>query len=693
LTRPPNDPDTSKTRAREPGLIGVTPRICPTCLTPIPDDAAFCTQCGAPSATRILTPSTSGGVRTDLTSSSYAAEPEHLQRALGSNYELGRLIGRGGYAEVFAVRDRRLNRELAIKVLRPDLIVTKSLLARFRREAEAVAALHHRGIVPVYDVGQSDGIGFIVMPLIQGESLKRRLLAEPRLPVAEVKRILLEAADALAAAHAAGVVHRDIKPENIMLEGPERRVLLMDFGIAKAVDTADNQLTATGVIVGTPQYMSPEQACGDPNVDHRSDQYSLAVVGYQMLSGRVPFEGETARAVMAKQMLDEPPPLWELVAPLPTAMMAALERALAKDPGKRFPTIGEFAAALRQESGLVRPDKEKARRARSRATRRGRPWALWATGALSVALTVVAVSQWRPPAPPATPAKPETTFVARQAASPPPPPAPAPPLKGNDRADRVVTVVDSLPAPGPAREQPAASPRVDSVVVAPAPAPPPPPTCAGAFLKDDWATAYALCPAEAKQSAVASRYAGVLFAEGRGGPEDPDQALALLQDAVARGDAPARALLSLQQYQVARRLERTDPSRATELYRSAALAGVEKAFPILAERFEKGIGTPRDLGQAADWYERAAQGGHVPSELRLAQWYARGFGVAKDEARAARWFREAAQQGNPEAMYQYGMALLNGRGVTRSEQDGISWIGQAAAAGNQEAARELERRR
>src|SRR5206468_12536562 len=187
-----------------------------------------------------------------------------LQRALGPHFILGPLIGRGGYAEVFSVRDKRLKRDLAIKVLRPDLIVSRSLLARFRREAEAVAALHHPQIVPVYDVGEAEGICYIAMPLIRGESLKAVILREGCLPVTEVKRILSEAAHALSVAHQAGVIHRDTKPENIMLEGPEHRVLLMDFGIAKAVDANEAAVTATGVIVGTPQYMSPEQASGDP---------------------------------------------------------------------------------------------------------------------------------------------------------------------------------------------------------------------------------------------------------------------------------------------------------------------------------------------------------------------------------------------------------------------------------------------
>ncbi len=229
-----------------------------------------------------------------------------LQRALGSNYELGKLVGRGGFAEVFLVHDKRLKRDLALKALRPDLVISEHLLTRFRREAETVAALRHPHIVPIYDIGEADGIAYILMPLIQGESLRALLMREGPRPVREATRIMLEASDALGAAHDAGVVHRDIKPENIMLEGKTRRVQLMDFGIAKAIDTSGDEgpgLTSTGMLVGTPHYMSPEQASGEPNLAHRSDQYSLALVAYQMITGSLPFDGDATRHVRFQQMV------------------------------------------------------------------------------------------------------------------------------------------------------------------------------------------------------------------------------------------------------------------------------------------------------------------------------------------------------------------------------------------------------
>ena len=270
----------------------------------------------------------------------------HAKRA-GCGRKLGHLIGRGGFAEVFQVRDLWLKRDLALKAIRPDLGVSETILARFRREAEAVAALRHPNIVPIYDIGEAEGILYILMPLIKGESLKSLLTRDGRRPINEARRIMLEAASALGAAHEAGLIHRDIKPENIMLEGKARRVLVMDFGIAKVMDAAgDSTLTSTGTIVGTPHYMSPEQASGDPRIDHRTDQYSLAVVGYHMLTGAVPFEGESTRQVLFKQMMESPRSMRELVPEVPQALMEAVSRAMAKEAAERFPSMEAFAEAI-----------------------------------------------------------------------------------------------------------------------------------------------------------------------------------------------------------------------------------------------------------------------------------------------------------------------------------------------------------
>ncbi|MCK6449206.1 MAG: serine/threonine protein kinase, partial [Planctomycetes bacterium] len=201
--------------------------------------------------------------------------------------------------------------------LRPDLVISEHLLTRFRREAETVAALRHPHIVPIYDIGEADGIAYILMPLIQGESLRALLMREGPRPVREATRIMLEASDALGAAHEA----------------------VMDFGLAKqqVVDgpncgTSSLLSTQTGMILGTPHYMSPEQASGEPNLDHRSDQYSLAVVAYQMITGSLPFDGESTRAVLFQQMVGVPKSLRDLVPDVPASVAFTIDRALSKDP-------------------------------------------------------------------------------------------------------------------------------------------------------------------------------------------------------------------------------------------------------------------------------------------------------------------------------------------------------------------------
>ena len=267
--------------------------------------------------------------------------------ALGDAYELRAELGRGGFAVVYAAYDRQLKRDVAVKVLRPELADSPTVRGRFRREAEAIARLRHPHIVPIYAVGEEQDLAWFIMPLVLGESLRATLERTPRLPIPEVRRILREAAGALAAAHRAGVVHRDIKPDNIMLDSEERRVLLMDFGIAKALEPdASGARTQTGVVVGTPHYMSPEQASGERQLDARSDLYSLGVVGYQMLAGEVPFTGATVAAILVKQVSDEAPPVTRKRADCPANLAAAVQRCLAKAPEARFASAEDLLRVL-----------------------------------------------------------------------------------------------------------------------------------------------------------------------------------------------------------------------------------------------------------------------------------------------------------------------------------------------------------
>src|SRR5437867_4626744 len=272
-----------------------------------------------------------------------------LADALRDRYTIEREVGAGGMALVYLARDLRHHRLVAIKVLRPDLAASIGT-ERFLREIEVAAGLQHPHIVPLYDSGAGVGAAgrsllYYVMPYVEGESLRERLRREPRLPLGEATSLALEIAGALAYAHGHGVVHRDIKPENILLSGGH--ALVADFGIARAITAAGGEtLTATGIAVGTPGYMSPEQAGGKDPIDGRADLYALACVLYEMLAGEPPFTGPTPQAVLARHMQERPPSLRVVRPTLPAGVQNAIETALAKVPADRFPTAAQFVAAL-----------------------------------------------------------------------------------------------------------------------------------------------------------------------------------------------------------------------------------------------------------------------------------------------------------------------------------------------------------
>jgi serine/threonine-protein kinase len=265
--------------------------------------------------------------------------------AIAHQYELESEIGRGGMSVVYRARDRRLNRPVAIKVLPPELAHDPAVATRFTREAQTGAHLAHAHIVPIYDVGEGSGIAYFVMALITGGNLATLLGREPRQPIDDVRRLLWEIADALAYAHLRGVIHRDIKPDNILLDKDTGRAMVTDFGIARAME-ANTRLTVTGIAVGTPTYMSPEQAVGEREIDGRSDIYSLGVVAYQMLTGRVPFTAGNSMALLLKHVGERPRPIAELRPETPTVLREAIERALMKEPEDRWPTAAAMRDAL-----------------------------------------------------------------------------------------------------------------------------------------------------------------------------------------------------------------------------------------------------------------------------------------------------------------------------------------------------------
>jgi serine/threonine-protein kinase len=267
--------------------------------------------------------------------------------AVGNQYLIESEVGRGGMAVVYRATDVRLHRTVAIKVLPPDVAFNGDVRARFIREAQTAAPLNHPNIVPIYSVDEQDGgsLVYFVMAFVDGESLGVRLAREGAWPVDRTIRVLRDVADALAYAHARGVVHRDIKPDNILIDRASGRPMVTDFGIARAA-AGEQRLTVTGVAVGTPAYMSPEQALGEREVDGRSDLYSLAVVGYHMLTGDTPFKAANTPAMLVKHVSERPRPIRERRPEVPAFLGVAIDRALSKKPEDRFADAAEFRDAL-----------------------------------------------------------------------------------------------------------------------------------------------------------------------------------------------------------------------------------------------------------------------------------------------------------------------------------------------------------
>jgi serine/threonine-protein kinase len=313
-----------------------------------------------------------------------------LNASLSGRYDVEREIGAGGMATVYLARDTRHERHVALKVLRPELGAVLGV-ERFLSEIRVTANLQHSNLLPLFDSGEADGLLFYVMPYVDGESLRAKLQRETQLPIAEAVRIATAVASALDYAHRHGVIHRDLKPENILLH--EGQPLVADFGIALAVRNAGgNRITQTGLSLGTPQYMSPEQATGDRTVDGRTDIYSLGAVLYEMLTGEPPHPGPTAQAIIARVLTDKPRPVRESRASVPVHVEAAIEHALKKLPADRFATAQQFADGL-QGQGTALPARVPVGAAGRAAPRALARQAGYATGLLA-ALGFAAV-EWR----------------------------------------------------------------------------------------------------------------------------------------------------------------------------------------------------------------------------------------------------------------------------------------------------------
>ena len=271
---------------------------------------------------------------------------ERLVKAFAGAFTIETEIGRGGMGVVFRAHDEKLKRTVAVKVLPPELAYRRDIRARFVREAETAARLSHPNIVPIHAVGEADDLVYFVMGYVDGESLALRIKRRGRLSLEEARRIMRETSDALAAAHQQGVIHRDVKPDNILLEGTRGRVMVTDFGIAKALSAEGGTLTDTGIAIGTPAFMSPEQAAGERVIDGRSDLYSLGVVAYQMITGELPFQSPTVPGLLMKQISTPATPVDRLRPETPREFALTVMRCLEKDPEDRWASADALRRAL-----------------------------------------------------------------------------------------------------------------------------------------------------------------------------------------------------------------------------------------------------------------------------------------------------------------------------------------------------------
>lgn len=542
-----------------------------------------------------------------------------IGKTLGQ-YRILEEIGHGGMAIVYKAYQPSLDRIVAIKVLAPQHAQAPGYRDRFFQEAKAVARLSHPNILEVHDVGMDEDWSYIVMKFVSGPTM-RKFIGEP-MPLARASNIIEQIAAGLDHAHSHGVIHRDIKSSNILMEGDW--VFITDFGIAKIME-ASIALTGTGELMGTPAYMSPEQGSGKP-VDHRTDIYSLGIVLYELITGRVPFTGETPYGVIFKHVNDPLPMPRCYIPDLPENVERVVLKALAKDPDHRYESAGQMAAALREAVAAA-----------SRDAAPGRPLAAEPAG-------VVGAQHLQP----------QREISSFQA------------VEGFATCPK--------PAEPQQKKKPLSSFRRVALILA-----------CGALLLSGISLAYfSMRGGGGKERTASEQTPPAEVRTQDGAPSEPKPQESPQQTTLQPGD------LQVQYEQATRFLQDKNYAEALDRFGRLAAQGHIASQNELGRMHMQGLGVNKDFHEAAEWFGKAADRGDAGGRVGLGILYLRGGpGVQKDEKAALNWFKLAAEQGDPDGEFHFGNMYRYGRAVKQDFRAAAKWLKKAAEQGHAESESEL----
>jgi serine/threonine-protein kinase len=580
--------------------------------------------------------------------------PQQLGR-----YKITRQLGSGGMGVVYLAEDTVLGRPVALKTLRIlegiEPSAQQGFAERFLQEARIIAQMDHPGIVAVYDFGYEGEIAYLVLEYVSGSNLAQRLEQGGRLDPATGARILREAGEALDYAHGRGVIHRDVKPANLLLRD-DGRVKVADFGIAKL--SGAKTMTATGMMLGTVEYMSPEQIRGEP-MDGRTDQFSLAVVAYQMITGTRPFQSNSAISLAHKIAYDQPAPASAAMQGLAPEVDRVLAQALDKQPAVRFATCAEFARQLE-------------------LAWRGAAFSAAATAPVMTPVTV-------PVATPVT--APVTQVQAREASAPAP--RPGKKLLGGLAALLIaaIGVIFALVERSP--KAPAAGVSAPVAAVPPSDVPPPAATKKAPPRRTAAAPTVASAPAAPLTSAPVREQPPTETADASSEQDDPAEEsttgssegapLSQIQSRAAKGIPRAMFNLGVA-YEKGRGVPR-DFATARDWYEKAAAKNHRGAMVALGDLYFKGLGVSKDYTQAKNWYQKAAMAGYREATVRVGDMHLKGEGVPVDFALARHWYEDGAERGSRAAMDRLGDLYYRGSGVPQNYALAKEWYEKSARLG------------